>query len=311
MKDTRKMTISKNTQGHLFALTANIMWGLMSPIGKSALQEFSPLSLTTFRMVGAAAAFWILSIFCKQEQVNHRDMLKIFFASLFALVFNQGVFIFGLSLTSPIDASIVTTTLPIITMVVAAIYLKEPITNKKVLGIFVGAIGALTLILGSQSSGPNGGGIWGDLLCLMAQLSFSIYLTVFKGLSQQYSPVTINKWMFVYASMCYIPFSYQDVAAIQWATISTSAIWQVLYVVLCGSFIAYICIMSAQRLLRPTVVSMYNYMQPIISSIAAVLMGVGTFGWQKGLSIGLVFVGVYIVTQSKSRADFEKAGREL
>ena len=121
---------NKNLHGHLFALTANVMWGLMSPIGKSALQEFSAISVTTFRMVGAAAAFWILSIFCKQEHVDHRDMLKIFFASLFALVFNQGIFIFGLSMTSPIDASIVTTTLPIVTMIVAAIYLKEPITNK-------------------------------------------------------------------------------------------------------------------------------------------------------------------------------------
>lgn len=298
-------------QGHLFALTANIMWGLMAPIGKSALQEFSPLSVTTFRMVGAAAAFWILSVFCKQEHVNHRDMLRIFFASLFALVFNQGVFIFGLSLTSPIDASIVTTTLPIITMIVAAIYLKEPVTNKKVLGIFVGAMGALTLILSSHSSASGGSSIWGDLLCLLAQLSFSIYLTVFKGLSQQYSAVTINKWMFIYASMCYIPFSYHDVAAIDWVTISTPAIWQVLYVVLGGSFIAYICIMTAQKLLRPTVVSMYNYMQPIISSIAAVIMGMGVFGWQKGIAIGLVFLGVYIVTQSKSKADFEKAGREV
>ena len=89
------MKNNKNLQGHLFALTANVMWGLMSPIGKSALQEFSAISVTTFRMVGAAAAFWILSIFCKQEHVNHQDMLKIFFASLFALVFNQGVFIFG------------------------------------------------------------------------------------------------------------------------------------------------------------------------------------------------------------------------
>ena len=67
---------NKNPHGHLFALTANVMWGLMSPIGKSALQEFSAISVTTFRMVGAAAAFWILSIFCKQEHVDHRDMLR-------------------------------------------------------------------------------------------------------------------------------------------------------------------------------------------------------------------------------------------
>jgi drug/metabolite transporter (DMT)-like permease len=238
-------------------------------------------------------------------------MLKIFFASLFALVFNQGVFIFGLSMTSPIDASIVTTTLPIVTMVVAAIYLKEPITNKKVLGIFVGAMGALILIMSSQAGSNGNGSLIGDLLCLVAQISFSIYLTVFKGLSQRYSAVTINKWMFIYASMCYIPFSYYDISTIQWTSISTVAILQVLYVVLGGSFLAYLCIMTAQRLLRPTVVSMYNYMQPIVATIAAIAMGIGSFGWEKGIAIALVFLGVYIVTQSKSRADFEKIGKEV
>lgn len=305
------MNKNKNLHGHLFALAANVMWGLMSPIGKSALQEFSPISVTTFRMVGAAAAFWILSMFCKQEHVNHRDMLKIFFASLFALVFNQGVFIFGLSMTSPIDASIVTTTLPIVTMIVAAIYLKEPITHKKVMGIFVGAMGALILIMSSQVGSSGNGNLIGDLLCLVAQISFSIYLTVFKGLTQQYSAVTINKWMFVYASLCYIPFSCHDISAIQWATIPTIAIVEVLYVVLGGSFLAYLCIMTAQKILRPTVVSMYNYMQPIVATIAAIIMGIGSFGWQKGVAIALVFLGVYIVTQSKSKADFEKIGKEV
>ncbi|MCG4735900.1 DMT family transporter [Bacteroides intestinalis] len=283
----------------------------MAPIGKSALMEFSALSVTTFRMVGAAACFWLLSAFCKYEHVDHRDMLKIFFASLFALVFNQGVYIFGLSMTSPIDASIVTTTLPIVTMIIAAIYLKEPITNLKVLGIFVGAMGALTLILSSQTAGSGNGSIIGDLLCLVAQISFSIYLTVFKGLSQKYSPITLNKWMFIYASMCYIPFSYQDVAGIQWAEVSTAAYVQIGYVVIGGSFLAYIFIMTAQRLLRPTVVSMYNYMQPIVASIAAIIMGLGVFGWEKGIAVALVFLGVYIVTKSKSKADFEKEGKEV
>lgn len=303
--------MNKNIQGHLFALTANILWGLMAPIGKSALVEFSALSVTTFRMVGAAACFWLLSLFCKREQVDHRDMLKIFFASLFALVFNQGVYIFGLSMTSPIDASIVTTTLPIVTMIVAAIYLKEPVTNKKVLGIFVGAMGALILIMSSSNAGSGNGSIMGDLLCLIAQISFSIYLTVFKGLSQKYSPITLNKWMFVYASMCYIPFSYHDVATIQWAETSTAALLQVGYVVVGGSFLAYICIMTAQRLLRPTVVSMYNYMQPIVASIVTVIIGMATFNMEKGIAIALVFLGVYIVTQSKSRKDFEKEGKEV
>ena len=304
--------MNKNLQGHVLALTANVLWGLMAPIGKSALSEFSPLSVTTFRMVGAAACFWLLSLCCKQEHVNHRDLLKLFFAALFALVFNQGVYIFGLSLTSPIDASIVTTTLPIVTMIIAALYLKEPVTGKKVLGIFAGAMGALVLIAGSHSAtGSAEGNIWGDLLCLTAQISFSIYLTVFKGLSQRYSPITLNKWMFVYASMCYIPFSYSDIAAIQWASIPAEAIIQVGYVVVGGTFLAYICLMGAQQRLRPTVVSMYNYMQPTVASVVAIAFGMAAFNLQKGIAVVLVFLGVYFVTQSKSRKDFEQAGKEV
>lgn len=303
--------MNKNLQWHLLALCANVLWGLMAPIGKSALAEFSPLAVTTFRMVGGAACFWLLSMFCKKEHVNHRDLLTLFFAALFALVFNQGVYIFGLSLTSPVDASIVTTTLPIVTMIIAALYLKEPVTGKKVLGIFSGAMGALILILSSQNAANGGGSILGDLLCLTAQISFSIYLTVFKGLSQRYSPVTLNKWMFVYASMCYIPFSYRDIAAIQWETIPTNALLQVGYVVLGGTFVAYICLMAAQRHLRPTVVSMYNYMQPTVASIVAIAIGMATFNVQKGIAVVLVFLGVYFVTQSKSRQDFEKAGKEV
>ena len=302
--------MNKNLQGHLLALFANVLWGLMAPIGKSALAEFSPLAVTTFRMVGGATCFWLLSLFCKKEHVNHRDLFTLFFAALFALVFNQGVYIFGLSLTSPVDASIVTTTLPIATMIIAALYLKEPVTGKKVLGIFSGAMGALILILSSQT--PSGGGsILGDLLCLTAQLSFSIYLTVFKGLSQRYSPVTLNKWMFVYASMCYIPFSYRDIASIRWEATPVDAILQIGYVVLGGTFLAYICLMAAQKRLRPTVVSMYNYMQPTVASIVAVAIGMATFNVQKGIAVMLVFLGVYFVTQSKSRKDFEKAGKEV
>ena len=298
--------MNKNIQGHLFALTANILWGLMAPVGKSALVEFSALSVTTFRMVGAAACFWLLSLFCKREQVDHRDMLKIFFAALFALVFNQGVYIFGLSMTSPIDASIVTTTLPIVTMIVAAIYLKEPVTGKKVIGIFLGSIGALTLILSSQgSTDGKGGSIPGDLLCLLAQISFSFYLAIFKGLISRYNIFTLMKWMFTYAAICFIPFSYHEVSTIHFHEISTSTWACVAYVIVGGTFLAYILMMIGQKTLRPTVISMYNYVQPIVGTSVSILLGMGTFGIAKGIAVALVFTGVYIVTQSKSKADLE------
>ncbi|MBP1613973.1 MAG: hypothetical protein H6Q13_1421 [Bacteroidetes bacterium] len=304
------MANDKSLKGHAAMFAANVMWGLNAPIGKSVLMEFSPLSVTTFRMVGAAIAFWVLSIFCPKENVESKDLLKLFFAALFGVVFNQGCFIFGLSLTSPIDASIVTTTTPIITMIVAAMYLKEPITNKKILGIFIGAMGALTLILSSQvASSGQSGSIVGDLFCLIAQLSFAVYLTVFRDLITKYSPVTISKWLFIYASVCFIPFSYHDVTAIDFTAIPLNMILQISYVVLCATFLSYILTMLGQRLLRPTLVSMYNYVQPIVASIVAVAIGMDTFGWQKGIAIALVFLGVYVVTQSKSKAQLEAEGK--
>lgn len=290
-------------QAHLALLGAAILWGLMSPVGKTAMENgISGISLATFRMTGGAVCFWLASLFSKQETVRPNDLLGIFFAALFGIVCNQGCFTFGLSITSPIDASIITTTAPIATMIIAAIYLKEPITGKKVTGVFLGSIGALILIVSSAGTASGReGNIWGDLLCLTAQVSFSCYLVFFKNLISKYSIFTLMKWMFTYAAICFIPFSYHEVSTLQFQEIPLFAWYCVAFVILGGTFFAYILMMMGQKTLRPTVISMYNYIQPIVGTTVSVWLGLGTFGIAKGIAVVLVFTGVYIVTQSKSR----------
>lgn len=304
-------------KGHAAMLFANVLWGCMSPVSKAVLQTgfVNPISLTTFRMIGAAILFWTASLFSKKEHVSHKDLRSLFFASLFGIVLNQGPFIWGVSLTSPIDASIVATTTPIITMIIAAFYLKEPVTGKKVLGIFVGAVGAMLLILSSQNaaltSGTQGSNIGGDLLCLFAQFSFSVYIVVYKGLIGRYSPITIMKWMFTYASICYIPISYNSITSIDIVSLPSSVYWQIGYVIVGGTFFAYLLVPIGQHILRPTVACMYNYVQPIVSSLIAVMWGMDAFGYMKTLAVALVFVGVFIVTQSKSKAQLDIYGGAL
>lgn len=304
----RKMKTNE-LKGHLAMLGANMMWGLMAPVSKFVLQygPVNAVALTTFRMVGAMVLFWAASLFMKKEPVPGRDLVKLFFAALLSIVLNQGSYIFGVSLTSPIDASIVTTTSPILVMLIAALYLKEPITGKKVTGIFVGAAGALLLILSSRqiAAGANASNVWGDLLCLLAQLSFSIYFVLFKGLIGRYSPVTLMKWMFTYASLCTLPFAFRDVSAINFAALPPDLYVGIAQVVAGGTFIAYLLMPVGQHNLRPTVASMYNYVQPIVASAVAVAWGMDSFGWMKTIAVALVFSGVYIVTQSKSRAQLE------
>lgn len=260
-------------------------------------------------MLGAAIVFWIASIFTRKEHVPHEDLKHLFFAALFGIVFNQGTYIFGVSQTSPIDATIVATSTPIITMIIAAFYLKEPITGTKILGIFVGAAGALTLILSGQQTAVTGNGsnnVWGDILCLIAQCSFSIYVVVYKGLIGRYSPVTLMKWMFTYSAICTIPFSYNSVASIDFATLPLDIYLNIAVVVLGGTFFAYLLVPIGQRILRPTVATMYNYVQPIIASIITVIVGLDTFGLMKSIAIALVFLGIYIVTRSKSKEQLKQ-----
>ena len=213
------------------------------------------------------------------REVKPHDLMLLFFAALFAVVFNQGTYIFGLSLTSPIDASIITTTAPIATLILAAIFLHEPITGKKIGGVFLGAIGALIMILGSNAAtGGNSSNALGDLLCFTAQVSFAAYLTFFKGLPVKYHPVTCMKWMFTYAAICFIPFSYSEVSVIPFAEVGWKTWGEVAFVVVCSTFMSFLLLMTAQKVLRPTVLSMYNYMQPIVASVVSVIMGIGSRG---------------------------------
>lgn len=305
------MTNDRNIRGHAAIFAANALWGLNVSITKMALNELSALTVSTLRMVGGAVVFWLLSLFLPKEHVPHQDMLKLFFAALLGVVLNQGLFTFGLSYTTMVDASIVTTATPLLTMIIAAVYLKEPITSKKVLGIFFGAMGVMVLIVSSQPVGRHPGDATGDLLCLLAQLSFAFYLVLFKDLISKYSPITIGKWLFVYASVCFIPFSYADVATIDFTTFSASLWLRIGYIIIGSTFLAYICLMSSQRILRPTIVSMYNYVQPIIVAIVIAIMGIDVLNWQKIIAILFIFMGVFYVTLSKSRQDFEETGRDL
>ena len=292
--------------GHIAIFTANIIFGINTPISRSLIPEIlSPFSLTFFRLFGSALLFWIASLFFKREVVPAKDIFLIFLASLFALSFNQLPFFIGLSMTSPIDASIVITMLPILTMILAAVFIKEPITLIKALGVLVGASGALLLIFSSEHIHKGQSNFWGNIIVFGAVASFAVYLAAFKAVVSRYSAVTVMKWMFLFASIVCFPFCKDAVFSVQYSELSSSVLWRIAYVVVLSTFVTYLLIPIAQRVLRPTTFSMYNYLQPIMASLVAVMVGLDTFGVEQALAGILVFVGVYLVTQSKSRLQLE------
>ena len=277
-------------KGHASMFGANVMWGLMSPISKFIMVggAVTPLVVTDLRIGGAMVLFWIASFFQKPEHVNHKDLASLFVASLLAIVFNQGCFIFGVSLSSPGDASIITTSMPLWAMVLAT----------------------LLLILGSgqgvQSSvGNEDTAIWGDLLVMLAQCCYALYIVLYKDFVNKYSLVTIMKWMFTYAFICTLPFSASDLMKVNWAGLQWTEIGGLAFIVIGATFISYMLVVVGQKNLRPTVAGMYNYIQPLVACIVAICWGMDSFNLVKGIAVVLIFGGVYLVTASRSRKEME------
>ncbi len=307
------MSVNGIFKGHLFTFTANVLWGLMAPISKDTLNYFAEndipaFTLAAMRMIGGCIAFWVLQCFLPKERTTWSDKGKFFICAMLAIVFNQCLFIVGVAFTSPIDASVITTLMPIVTMILAAIVIKEPITGLKAVGVFLGMSGALMLILGRGGDvfSFDKDSIIGDAMCLTAQVCFASYLVFFKGFISRFSSVTLMRWMFLSATAVVVPFAVPEIASIDFATMPLKIYLEIGYTVFVATFFTYMLIPTGQKYLRPTVVGMYNYVQPVVSSMVALLWGLTTFGYTKGIAIGLVFSGVYIVTQSKSRKQLEQ-----
>ncbi len=300
-------------KGHAAMFSANCMWGLMSPVSKYVMLggAITPLVVTDLRVAGAMVLFWILSLFQKPEHVSHKDLARLFGAALLGIVFNQGCFLFGVSLSSPGDASIITTSMPLWAMLLAAVILKEPITGKKIMGIAAGASGALLLIMGSgtgvRTAASTAGthAIWGDLLVLSAQLCYALYIVLYKDFVTKYSLVTIMKWMFTYSFICVLPFSASSLMTMAWQALRAADVAGLFFIVAGGTFLSYMLVVVGQKNLRPTVAGMYNYIQPLVACAVAVAWGMDSLNWVKGAAVALIFGGVYLVTSSRSRKELE------
>jgi len=307
------MNNTKHYQGHIALLCSSIFFGLNFVISKDVLMVISPVGLNALRFLAGAIAFWLISLFLKPEKVSRRDMLILLGGSALGLMLNQILFVQGLSRTSSINASIISTTVPMLTMVFSAMILKEPISWMKILGVFIGGVGAVFLVVSSIHGFDKDSSLLGDMLCLASSAAYSLFLVITKPISQRYSPVTVMKWMFLFAVVLIIPFSLNSITTIDYAHLDTQHLLSLGFVLIFATIIPYFLIPVAQKRLRPTTQAMYNYVLPIVATALAVYTGTGTLTITKVIASVLVFLGVYIVTRSKSRADMEakKANQAL
>lgn len=293
--------------GHLACFIAYAIFGFNIIVCKDLTSGnlISPLAIFCLRSIGAGGLFWIISLFMPKEKIEKKDYIRIFAASMLGFFTCQITFLVGIPYITPMDCSILTAMSPIYTMAIAAIAIKEPISWQKAGGVAISFAGIIYLIVSKTggSGGPSETTMFGIFMIILNSLSFSMYLGIFKPLISRYSVVTFMKWIFLFAFAVSFPFAGKEVATLDWSAIPKIQIAELAYLIICATFITYFLIPFGQKRIRPTLVSMYSYVQPIIAIVISICVGMDTLTWQKVLAAFMVFGGVIIVSYSRSRGE--------
>lgn len=293
-----------NTLGHLACFVAYTIFGINIIVCKdlTTSQLLSPVALFCLRSLGAGLLFWLIGSFLPKEKVDRKDYLKIFMAAVLGFFLTQMTFLIAIPSITPMDCSIVTSLSPIYTMFIAYFALREPITLRKAGGVALSFCGIVYLILNSATGADTSvqTSVWGLLLMIANSLCFSLYLGLFKPTICKYSVITFMKWIFLFSTLMALPLAVGEIVMFDYS-VPDNVYWtELAFLIICSTFITYFLIPFGQKRIRPTLVSMYSYVQPIVAIAVSICVGMDTLSWQKVLAAATVFGGVVLVTYSRS-----------
>ena len=286
----------------LAAFLASAIYGVNHTIAKGVMPVYiGAFGFILLRVLGAATLFWIISIFSPKERIAKKDWPRLLACAFFGMVLNMLFFFKGLSLSTPINSSVIVTLSPIMVLILSAIIVKERITLLKTMGIMIGLAGALVLVLFSSTSSEFAPNIpLGNVLFIINAFSYGLYLILVKPLAKKYHSITLMKWLFLIAIFINLPVTFSEFAAVEWTNLPFEAIWKMSFVVLGTTFSTYLLNIYALKQLSASTISAFIYLQPLIAITFAIIVGVDSLNLIKILAAVLVFAGVYMVSMKKT-----------
>jgi len=289
--------MSAQLRAHLALLIVAFVYGGNYIVAKVALDGYlHPFPFILLRATTAVLLFWMVRRSWRWEIVEQNDLFRLALCGLFGVAMNQLFFFSGLKLTSPINASLLMTTTPILVLVISALLIGERITWQKVLGIALGAGGAVLLIAYGRKVNFGGPGMVGDILVFINASAYGVYLVLVKKLMAKYQAITVITWVFTFGWLLVLPFGLPGLLQTDFQAFTPAVWWSVVYVLLLTTFLVYLLNAWALRFVNPSVVSIYIYLQPLIAGFISVSLGQEQLTGIKIFSALCIFAGVYLVS---------------
>jgi drug/metabolite transporter (DMT)-like permease len=289
--------LNKIVLAHISLFVANLIYAINYTFAKDVMPDFiQPSGFILLRVTGAVILFSISYFLFMNEKVEKKDIIRLAICGIFGVAINQLLFFEGLNLTTPINAAIIMTINPVLVIIMSALILFEKINIRKGIGIALGLFGSSTLILDGGDVSSNTNFMLGNMFVFINAASYGLYLVLVKPLMQKYQPITVMFYVFGFGLLYVLPFGYTELLAVDWVSFPTIIIWEVLFVVVCTTVIAYLLNSSALKLLNPSTVSIYIYLQPVLATLFAIFRGSDSLDEMKIIAAVIIFVGVYLVS---------------
>ncbi len=297
---------------HAGLLLVALIYGGTFVIAKDIMPTYiGPFGFILVRVVIALMLISIVQVVFIKEKINARnDLVRLIICGFFGSAANMLMFFKGLSFTSPINASLIMTSTPVIVLVFAAILVQENINLKKLLGVLLGGTGAILMILNSPGKDPSNleftSYSWvGDLLVFLNASSYATYLVLVKPLMKKYHPLTVIRWTFTFGTLFVLPFGYDQLVNAEWSEM-TLPIWSGLAFVVFGTtFLAYLINAWSLRYVSPSITGAYIYFQPVFATIIATAFRDFIFTFQHFIFGSMIFIGVFLVSFPSTLLQFK------
>ncbi|WP_298542213.1 DMT family transporter [uncultured Aquimarina sp.] len=295
--------MDKRTVALLAAFGASLIYAINHTLAKGVMPTYiKPFGFILLRVIGAAALFWLASIWAPKQKIDRSDWLRIFGCAIFGMVINMLMFFKGLQLSTPINSSVMITISPILVFVLSAIFLSEKITWLRTIGILLGFSGALGLILFGAEVRQDAPNIpLGNILFIINAASYAIYLVLVKPLTAKYHSFTLMKWFFLIGVIINFPITISEFSEVQWTMLPYDVIWKMVFVVIGTTFFTYLLNVFALKTLKASTIGAFIYLQPLLAISFAMAMGADSLNLVKIISALLVFLGVYLVTKKPKK----------
>lgn len=296
-------------KSHIALFVLNLMYGANYVVAKGLMPNvIGPNGFILLRVGGAAILFWLV-FSTKFEKVSKKDLGLLAICAVFGVAVNQLFFFNGLMRTSPVNASVIMTTSPIIVFILSLFILKEKPNSIKIVGLVIGAIGSIVFTLQGSSGGEST--LLGDLFIFINATSYSLYLVLIKPLMAKYKPLTVITWIFTFGLiyvLCW-PMSSSELLETSFTTLQSAEILRLVFVVVCVTFFPYLLMVYAMKRISPAVSSSYIYFQPLLAALFIYVFWLfGLENYTQDITTGkilaalLVFVGVYLVIKPNKPA---------